>query len=204
MPINNFGLGGGGTVVVVGSPLVVRTGLKATTPLAVPTDAVLNQILHGIVGRIVACCPKFTAANTAISLRREPIPQWGDQYCLVAPAGYRFGDANDGSGRFLAAEAQTVYIRVYTHLVVDEGYVDAVRLTDASVGLIRLARDVLNAVQDFTPQDPVSGAALVVEAIRGRGGPDAVRYGQDGADWLYGELALECLFAEVLDTSIDV
>jgi len=119
-----------------------------------PIAARYEDLLLQIVDRIRRYVSIFGGEGTCfLSLDPDQLPPSpGDMICIVAPLNGTFGqDYFTGGGKEQMQVDSGFVVKIHSPLVLDEVQREADFLTDQSLGVISVARQVLNILSEWAP-----------------------------------------------------
>lgn len=105
-------------------------------------------------------------SNCFLALDDNPsVPNLGDWFLVLGLGEGQFDDGIlDGAGREAVRHTMTASVNLYSLTVLDQAGQHGIFLTDASAGLLKRWRDVLDALVLFDPIDE-TGVGLLCEPV---------------------------------------
>lgn len=115
----------------------------------------LSSILAAIVARLIDQVTEFNAANCYLSINPDSLPSGpGEITCVVAPTSGTFDQGMiEGGGDEQNTSDGGVIVKIHSPVQLDEADRDTVFLTDASLGLLSFAKQAMQALSGWSPDD---------------------------------------------------
>lgn len=111
-------------------------------------DSRLDTILLAIIARLIDEVDDADEASCYLAIDEQEIAGSADNFVLVvSPMSGQFDDgALDGGGQLVATDYFDFSVTGYSTTMLDQTYQDTKALTDATLGLVQLHRDILQAL----------------------------------------------------------
>lgn len=165
-----------------------------------------TQIRSGIVAILDAVKARLVdklafPEERIFAVARENVPHFvAEQDILLKPGRFLSKQEwNDGAGRVATLFSRVLSVIPRNRLMRDEGDRDDIFLTDADAGYFALEEDIVDALQDFLPEN-TGEDTLLAEPMRILGGdPPRKEHGDKGAGWGAGRLDFEIQYVFAAD-----
>lgn len=126
--------------------------------MPVRDEGTFEEILDAVVNRLLSEMPNHCRkSNTYIALNPDSFnPNSGELTFIVAPLGGTFDqDYMEGGGENQVTTDGGFLVKIHSPLQLDEPQRDSSFLTDKSKGVLRLVRQVLKTLTNWSPQNAV-------------------------------------------------